>query len=245
MDDFMYVAMSGAKELMQRQNLVANNLANVNTPGFRADQTALRALPVFNLNLPTRAYVTNEQIHADLSQGPMMQTGRDLDVAISGAGWIAVQGSEGRDAYTRNGNLHVSPAGGLETAAGQPVLGNNGPISLPPLQSVSIAPDGTLSGVPQGQPATAVVTFDRIRLVNPPEQSLQKGEDGLFHSATPAPADAAVSLTAGFLEGSNVSPVSAMVDMISMSRQFETQIKLIQTSREDARKAAQILNIAS
>lgn len=246
MERLIYVAMTGAKELMQRQAIGANNLANVNTTGFRADQAVTRALPVFNLNQPTLAYAVTEGVTADFSQGPLQSTGRELDVAVKGPGWLAVQAQDGQEAYTRNGNLFISPTGVLQTADGHPVLGNNGLINLPPLQSVSIGADGTVSGVPQGQPATARVVFDRIKLVNPPEQSLQKGGDGLFRGNNgPAPADARVSLAIGSLEASNVNPVQAMVDMISMARQFETQIKIIQTAQQDSRQAAQILNLSA
>lgn len=244
MDRLIYVAMTGAREMMQQQSITANNLANVNTTGFRADQMASRALPVFNLNLPTRVYAVTQGLRADFQQGPMQETGRNLDVAVKGAGWLAVQAPDGQEAYTRNGDLQISPSGILQTADGRPVLGNGGPISLPPLQSISIGADGTVSGVPQGQPATAQVVFDRIKLVNPPAASLAKGPDGLFRSsAGPAPADARVGLAVGFLEGSNVNPVEAMVQMISQSRQFETQLKLIQTVRDDARRSGEILNI--
>lgn len=243
MDRMIYVAMTGAREILQKQALTANNLANANTTGFRADQSVTRALPVFNMNLPTRAYAMTQEVTADFSQGPLQPTGRDLDVAIKGPGWIALQTPDG-EGLTRDGSLHLSPSGLLESTDGRPVLGNNGPISLPPLQSLSIGADGTISGVPQGQPTSASVVFDRIRLVNPPEAKLQKGPDGLFRaSGGPIQADANVTLAQGMLEGSNVNPVSAMVDMISMSRQFETQIKLIQTARDDARNAAQILNL--
>lgn len=245
MDRLVYVAMTGAKEIMERQSITANNLANLNTTGFRGDQMASRALPVFNLNLPTRVYAVTEGMRANFEQGAMQETGRSLDVAVKGPGWLVVQAQDGQEALTRNGNLQVSPGGMLQTADGHPVMGNNGPITLPPLQSVSMGADGTISGVPQGQPATANVVFDRIKLANPAEASLQKSEDGLFRSnAGPLQADAQVALAPGFLEGSNVNAVSAMVDMINLSRQFETQIKLIQTVQNDSRKAGDIMNLS-
>lgn len=244
MDRLIYVAMTGAKEIMQRQEVANNNLANLNTTGFRADQAAFRSLPVFNLEQPTRAYVGIHGMSADFSPGTIQTTGRDMDVAVDGKGWIAVQGPDGQEAYTRNGSFFVSPSGVLQTADGHAVLGSGGPINLPPLQSLQIAPDGTISGVPQGQSASSLVVLERIKLVNPPEASLQKGEDGLFRSGqSAADADPAVRLASGALESSNVNAIKAMIDMIGMSRQFEEQIKLIRMTQQDSQKSSQIMNL--
>ena len=241
--DTLYIAMTGANAILQRQTVTANNMANVNTTGFRADQAEFRALPVFGQGLPTRVYTATQEVSSDFRQGPIVRTGRPLDVAVKGPGWLAVQGPDGKEAYTRDGNLQISGQGILMTATGHPVIGNGGaPISLPSLQSVTIGADGTVSGVPMGSQPNAVVVFNRIKLVNPPESALQKGADGLFtDSKGPAPAAGSLTLDVGALEGSNVNPVSTMIQMLEDTRQFETQTKLMQTISQDQQASNQLL----
>ncbi|MDD3760177.1 MAG: flagellar basal-body rod protein FlgF [Acidithiobacillus sp.] len=244
--DTLYIAMTGAKTLLQRQDVVANNLANANTSGFRAEIAESRALPVYGsgAGLPTRVYTATTDDSWDFQSGPIVHTGRPLDVAINGQGWIAVQGADGKEAYTRDGNLQVNGQGILETTTGHPVLGVNGtPISLPPMTGLTIGSNGTISGVPQGNQPNGLLVINQIKLVNPPEKDLRKGADGLFRTSDgkAATEDPSVDLEGGALEGSNVNPIHSMIQMLQDSRQFEMQTKLIQTIDQDRNTANQIL----
>jgi flagellar basal-body rod protein FlgF len=244
--DTLWIAATGARAILQRQDVVTNNLANVNTVGYRAAQAQFRALPVYGEPLPSNAYVTTQGSSADFQEGPVNHTGRNLDVAIKGPGWIAVQAQNGDAAYTRNGDLQVSSSGILSTSDGHPVLGQGGaPISLPPLQSVQIGTDGTISGVPVGGQPNAQVVVNRIQLVNPPATQMMRGADGLFRDTTgPAPQDGSLQLDVGALEGSNVNPVQAMIQILDNSRAFEIQTKLMQTVDQNEQAATQLLNVS-
>jgi len=243
MDKLIYTAMTGASHTLQQQAAVSQNLANANTPGFRAAINSFRAVPVSGEGLPTRAFVVDSTAGADFSEGVMQTTGRALDVAINGQGWIAVQTADGKEAYTRNGSLQVSQSGLLQTRSGLNVLGDSGPLTVPPDTQVTIGKDGTITTVPQNNQADSVVLVGRIKLANPPQNMLARGDDGLFRSSDgkSAEADASVSVISGFLEGSNVNAVEAMVNMISLARQFEMQMKMLTTADSDARQAAKIL----
>lgn len=245
MDRLIYTAMTGASHILNQQAGVSQNLANTNTPGFRASIEAFRAVPLVGEGLATRTFVVNSTAGTDFTPGGMQPTGRELDVAIDGKGWIAVQDSKGNEAYTRNGSFQVLPSGILQTRSGLNVLSDGGPITLPPNAEVTIAKDGTISTVPSGNQKTGVVVVGRIKLTNPPENQLARGEDGLFRTANglPADADAKVTVVSGNLESSNVNSVEAMVNMITLARQFDTQMKLIQIADSDAKQASTILNI--
>lgn len=245
MDKLIYTAMTGASHTLQQQAAVAQNLANTNSPGFRAAINTFRSVPLVGEGLPTRSFVVGATAGADFSEGVMAQTGRALDVAINGPGWLVVQLEQGQEAYTRNGSLQVTSGGLLQTRAGQNIQGEAGPITLPPDTQVAIAPDGTISTVPLAdQPGSAVVV-GRMKLVNPVQAMLVRGDDGLFRNkdGKPAESDAIVQLTSGFLESSNVNPVEAMVNMISLARQFETQMKMLSNADNNARQAAKILSM--
>lgn len=239
MDRVIYIAMTGAREITRQQAAVSHNLANVSTHGFKQELSVARALPVVGEGAKTRAFVLETTPRTDFTPGLIEQTGRALDVAIRGPGWIAVQGPDGREAYTRAGSLQVSQNGILQTASGLNVLGDAGPLAAPPDQEIAIAKDGTVSTIPLGQNLNAVATVGRLRLVNPPEADLVRGEDGLFRlrRGGPAAADANVNLVAGAVEGSNVNPAEALVSMISLARQFETQMRVLRAA-EDNHKAA-------
>ncbi len=244
MDRLVWTAMTGAKQLMLRQDVVANNLANAATPGFRAETSAFRAQAVQGAGAQTRHFVVEATTGADLTPGSIANTGRALDVAVQGEGWIAVQGSDGREAYTRNGSFRVGVEGVLETQRGNAVLGEGGPISVPPDHSINVARDGTVSAVPLGQALTNVVQLGRIKLVNPPPAALARGDDGLFRlrGGATAPADEGVALAGGALEGSNVNAAEAMVTMIALARQFETQMKMLSSAEDNARRASALLS---
>lgn len=247
MDRMIYLAMSGAQQALYQQALVAQNLANASTTGYRAEKGAFRAVPVFGPGLPTRAFVVDSTPGADFSPAPLEQTGRALDVALQGQGWIAVQRPDGSEAYTRDGSLQVSENGILQTRNGLDVLGDGGPISVPPDANVTIGGDGTVSVIPPGSQPNAVAAVGRIKLVNPPAAQLVRGGDGLFQlrGGGAAPADAGVRLVSGALEGSNVNVVEAVVSMISLARAFDMQMKLLSTAESNAQQASQILNVGA
>jgi flagellar basal-body rod protein FlgF len=244
MDKLIYTAMSGASHTLQQQAAVSQNLANTNTPGFRAAINTFRAVPLVGEGLATRSFVVDSTSGADFSEGVMETTGRPLDVALNGQGWIALQTADEKEAYTRNGSLQVSPEGLLQSRSGLNVLGDAGPITLPPDAQISIAHDGTISTLPlPNQPASGVVV-GRIKLTNPPQNMMVRGEDGLFRSkdGNAAEADARVTIRSGFLESSNVNAVEAMVNMISLARQFDTQMKMLTTADNNARQATKIIS---
>ncbi len=245
MDRMLYVAMTGAKQTLIAQAANAHNLANVSTAGFRADLAAFRAMPVFGHGHPTRVFAMAERPGTDFSAGAVSATGRELDVAVKGEGWIAVQARDGREAYTRAGDLRITPNGQLLTGAGLPVLGNGGPITLPQYEKLEIGADGSISIRASGQQAAALTTVDRIKLVNPPHAELRKGEDGLMRlrSGAEAQADAGVQLVSGSLEGSNVNAVDALVNMLTLQRQFEMQVKMMRTTEETDTAAAQMMRL--
>ncbi|SNS61019.1 flagellar basal-body rod protein FlgF [Noviherbaspirillum humi] len=244
MDRMIYTAMTGAKHVMEQQANVSHNLANASTTGFRAQLDSFRAVPVVNGGLPTRTYVVDATVGADFTPGPIMQTGRDLDVALQGKGWLAVQLPDGSEAYTRHGSLKLNENGVLQTQSGMNVLGDAGPITVPPDTNISIANDGTISGTSGGRSSTVTV-LGRIKLVNPEEANLQRGDDGLFRTrdGNPADADARVRLAGGALENSNVNVVDAMVNMITLSRQFEAHMNLLKNAENNANKASQLLSL--
>ena len=246
MDRMLRLAMSGAKQTLQAQGAVSHNLANVSTAGFRADLEQFRAMPVYGPGHPSRVYALQERPGIDLAPGPVQSTGRELDIAVDhDGGYIAVQAPDGAEAYTRAGDLRISANGLLTTGAGHPVLGNGGPIAVPPSEKLEIGQDGTVSIRPLGQDANALAVVDRIKLVLPDPARLEKGDDGLLRSRDGAPLepDAAVQVSSGALEGSNVNPVGAMVEMIELSRRYEMQVKLMNTAREDDAAAVQMMRL--
>jgi flagellar basal-body rod protein FlgF len=243
MDRMLYVAMSGAKETMLAQAVNSHNLANISTTGFRKDLESFAALHVRGPVHESRTYTIDQGKGVDFSQGPMVQTGRDLDVAIQGEGWIAVQAPDGGEAYTRAGDLRINSAGILSNGAGFPVLGEGGPIAIPEFETLSIGADGTITVRALGQPTNALTVVDRIKLVNPPQEDLEKGADGLIRTRTgePLAPDANVEIISGAIEGSNVNGVDAMVNMIQLSRQYELQVKMMKVAEETDQAAAQLI----
>ena len=241
----IYVAMTGAKHILEQQSTVANNLANAATSGYRAASSAFRAVPVLGEGLATRAFVVSSTPGADFTPAVLQHTGRDLDVAIQGQGWIAVQSADGSEAYTRDGSLQTSANGMLQTRTGQNVLGEGGPIAIPPDMNITIAKEGTVSLVPNIPPPNAVTTVGRIKLVNPEQQQMVRGDDGYFRlrDGGVATADPGVMVAAGMLEGSNVNVVEQLVSMITMARQYDLQMKLLSSADNSANQASQILNI--
>ncbi|MGZ8251814.1 MAG: flagellar basal-body rod protein FlgF [Methylophilaceae bacterium] len=246
MDRMIYTAMTGAKHILEQQATNSHNLANATSTGFKAQVDSFRAVPVLGDGLATRAFVVDATVGADFNPGPIQATNRDLDVAIQGKGWLAVQRSNGSEGYTRNGSLKVSENGILQTATGLTVMGDGGPISIPPDVTISIAKDGTVSSVSNNTLPGPSNIIGRLKLVNPAETNLVRGEDGLFvtKDGNPATADVNVNVVSGALEGSNVNVIDSMVTMISLARQFETQMKLMQSAENNASKASQLLSLS-
>ncbi|MBI5752625.1 MAG: flagellar basal-body rod protein FlgF [Hydrogenophilales bacterium] len=243
MDRLIYTAMTGAKHILSQQATVSHNLANLATSGFRAQVDAFRAAPVIGEGLPTRAFVVDATVAADFNPGVIQTTGRDLDVAINGKGWIAVQGPDGKEAYTRNGSLAVNANGVLQTRTGQNVLSDGGAISVPPDTQLTIGKDGTISTVPASGAKTQISEVARIKIVNPPEEKMVRGDDGLFHlkDGGTADVDESVVLHNGALESSNVNAAEALVNMITLSRHFDLQMKLLLNAEQNAAKASQVM----
>lgn len=243
MDKSLYVAMTGAKELLNAQAVNNFNLANASTDGFKSELAAFQNQAVEGSGYASRVYATASTTGWNSTSGSMITTGRPLDVAVQGRGFIAVQGPNGKEAYTRNGDLHVEASGMLVTSTGQLVLGDSGPISVPPSSSVRIGADGTVSVVPLGQSPNTLAAVGRIKLVNPAPSSLTESSGGLFSltNGGTAPADASVSLASGVLESSNVDVADAMVNMIDLARDFELQVKVMKSDDTNAAASGQLL----
>jgi flagellar basal-body rod protein FlgF len=243
MDRGLYVAMTGAKQIMQAQAVNNHNIANASTTGFRADAVSFTSQPIYGAGYATRVNAVAGNAGIDFSTGVLTTTSRSLDVAINGKGFIAVQGADGKEAYTRAGDLRVLESGAVTTSTGLPVLSETGPLNVPPSTQVTIGSDGTISTVPLGLSPAAQSQVDRIKLVNPPTKDLQKGEDGLLHlkSGGTAPTDETVSVTSGVLESSNVNAAQSLVNMIELQRLYEFQIKSINSTDADEQSAERMM----
>ncbi|MBL0285272.1 MAG: flagellar basal-body rod protein FlgF [Zoogloea sp.] len=243
MDRLIYTAMTGASATMGQEAAVAHNMANATSTGFKTELHKLRAVQVQNAQMPTRAFVVDASVSDDFSTGPLQHTNRPLDMAVQDKGWFAVQMPDGTEGYTRNGNFEINANGILQTRTGLPVIGSGGPVTLPPDVEVAVGADGTISTVPRTGARNSTSTVDQLKLVNPPETELVRGGDGYFRLAggNPAPADPAVRVASGYLEGSNVNVVEQMVSMISLARQYEMQTKMLSTAQEMDRAASQLV----
>jgi flagellar basal-body rod protein FlgF len=239
MDRMIYLSMSGAKATLQRQDILAHNLANVSTTGFRAELAAFRAVPVLGDGASTRVYALESTPGHSDAPGVVQTTGRPLDVAVNGKSWLAVQALDGAEAYTRGGAMDIDADGQLVTRNGLPVLGDGGPITVPANAQVDIGADGTISAKVGNARAQVL---GRLKLVTP-ESPLRRGDDGLFRSAGgELDADPAARVQQGALEGSNVSAVETMVAMIAAGRQFEQQMKMLQTAEQKEQAATRLLS---
>lgn len=246
MDRALYIAMTGAKNNMMAQTSHSNNLANASTTGFRADWEQARSMPVFGEHYPTRAYAMTERPATDFNDGPMIATGSDLDVAVAGDGFFAILDGQGEEAYTRRGDFAVGPDGALINGSGQQVLGNGGPVVLPPFEKVEIGNDGIISIRPQGAGPDEMLIIDNLKLVNPELQNFEKGTDGLFRPRegdAVLAADPALRVVTGFVEGSNVNPVNELTNILALNRQYEIQVKMMKTAEEVSQASEQILRL--
>ena len=246
MDKYLYVAMTGASQNALAQKAHANNLANISTNGFQRDLEQARSMPVFGDSFPARAFALTERPATDFSPGALVETGRDLDVAVSGDGWLAVQAPDGSEAYVRTASMNVDALGILRAGNGMPIMGNGGPIAVPPQQQIEVGEDGTISIRAQGEGPRVMAQVDRIKLVQPDLKTMSKGLDGLIHTndGQPAPADANVQVVSGFLEASNVNAVDEMTSVLALSKQFELHIKMMNTAKEDDQAMTRVLSIS-
>ena len=246
MDKLLYIAASGAKQDLLATGVRANNLANAQTTGFKAQLEQARAMPAYGEGLPTRVFSMTESPSNNYEGGAMVQTGRELDVAIQGNGWFAMQGADSKEALSRDGSFQLGPDGVLTDMHGNIAMGDNGPIYLPvPLDNLNIASDGTISVRPVGAPETVSQEVGRLKMVNPDLNNIQRGADGLFHTKDGAVlnADPQVQVRAGMVEGSNVNAVDEMVDMISLQRHYEMQVKMMKKADELSTRGNMLLRI--
>jgi len=253
MDKMVYIAASGAKQSMRGLALKANNLANANTTGFKADFAQARSMQAFGEGLPTRVFSMQERPGSNMTSGGIVETGRDLDIAFSDKGWLTVQDASGNEAYTKVGTLNITPDGALVTSHGRQVVGAGGPIILPlPVEKIEFSDDGSIQVRPQGAPANFLEVVDRLKVIEANNSQLEKGNDGLFRPKQDKLIDDLcgfceisqnVKVMSGTLEMSNVNPVHEMVDLISHQRQFELQLKLMKTAEEIDERHAQLLRI--
>lgn len=246
MDNMLYLSMSGAKNTLIAQTVNSHNLANASTTGFREDLSQFRSMPVFGEVHPSRVYALEERPTVNFESGAINHTGNELDVAINDQGWFVVQAADGNEAYSRRGDFRINSVGLLENGAGQLVIGDGGPIAIPQSQKIEIGTDGTITSRPTGQDERTLATVGRLSLVNPPLDQMVKGEDGLFRlqDGTQAVNDAAVTVTSGALETSNVNVIEAMVKMIELARQFEMDLKAMATVKENDEVATRMLNLS-
>ena len=249
MDKMLYVSMSGASQNTLAMRAHANNLANISTSGFRRDFEQARSMQVFGDSFPARVFAMSERPGTDFSQGSLQETGNELDIAIDGDGFVAVQAPNGSEAYVRTAGMHIDALGMLRTGDGLPVLGNGGPIAVPPEEKVEIGQDGTISIRALGENPNVVAVVDRIKLVNPNLKQMEKGTAVLVpykpQPGEQAPlADANVKVVSGFLESSNVNAVEEMTAILSLSRQFELHVKMMRTAEDDSAAMARVLQIS-
>lgn len=245
MDGMIYVAVGGASTALYTQAILANNLANVNTVGYRADHVEFVSQEVGDdSELNTRIYAGGAKLGTNFKPGSSISTGRDLDIALSGDGLIAVQDKDGKEVYTRNGNFHIDENGILKTSSNQKVIGGGGEIIIPPSLKIDIGNDGTISIIPLEGNSDKAVEIDRIKFVKPQHNEIEKGQDGLFRamSGKEADVDLDVRCAAGFLESSNVNAVEAITQMIAIARQFEANLKLLDVARENEHENAKIIS---
>lgn len=244
MDRLIYTAMSGANAAANRQAILSNNLANASTTGFRAQLETYRAVPLQGEGASTRVFAVESSAGYSDKPGPATRTGRNLDVMNAGNTWFAVQGPDGNEAYTRSGQLEVGTDGTLLSGNGLPMLSAGGaPIVIPAGAEVSIGTDGNVSAKVGTQPANSL---GRLKQAAPSaDDLLRRSDDGLFRtlSGDPLANDDTARLQVGVLEGSNVNPIETMVGMIQTARQFETQMRLLQTAESNDRAAGQLLGL--
>lgn len=243
MDKLIYTAMVSGKHTLSQMDTVSHNLANISTDGFKAQMDSFRAVPKLGTDLPVQAFVVNATIGADLSPGVTHETGRVLDVSVQGSGWLVVKGADGKDAYTRAGSLKTDANGVLQTQRGMNLIGDGGDITIPPDVTITIAKDGTIATIPVGNTVANSTLIGRLKLVNPPDNSLVRGDDGLFRTkdGSQPDSDPTVGVVSGAIESSNVNAVESLVNMISLARAFDIHMQLLTHAQTNDAKASTIL----
>ncbi len=245
MDRALYVGMTGAIQTLSAQTANSSNLANASTVGFRAQLVDAESVAVAGQGLPSRVNARLIDQGWDSSLGGIQQTGRDLDVAMRPGTWLAVQAPDGGESYTRAGDLKVDANGQLLTGAGQPVLSDSGPISVPPYSQIHVGDDGTISIVPAGAQPNAQSTIGRLKVVEATPDQLRRDPSGLMRAApgiTLNPA-AGKTVSSGALEGSNVNLAGSMVTMIALAREFDLQTKVMHTADQNASAASSLVQM--
>ena len=246
MDRSLYIAMSGATQTLLAQTANANNLANTQTTGFKSDLQQFRSMPVYGDGYPTRVYAMTEKPGTDFSQGGLQQTENPLDLAIKGEGFFAVRDSKGKEAYTRAGDFQMTPDGQLLSSSGLAVLDQDGqPITIPAAERITISGDGTINIIPFGQNGGGLVPVSQLKLIKPETKNIEKRPDGLVYiiDGTAQADNASVEVVQGMIEGSNVSAIGAMVDMIELARNFEMQSNVMKTAKENAAAGSKLLQM--
>jgi len=247
MDRLVYTALSGLKGQMDAQATIANNIANASTIGFRADRVNFERLMIKGEGLDSRQPSAETVVDMDRRAGTVVQTGRELDIAITGDNWLAVQAPDGSEAYTRRGDLRIAPSGVLETGDGFPVMGSGGPITVPPHDKIMIAEDGTISIVaPGADPSQPPQAIDQLKLVSDQGSKTVKGLDNLLHvrGGGVLPADLEARVQTGSLEQSNVNLTQALVDMIENQRSYEVQANLLREAKSMDESAASLMRVS-
>ena len=246
MDKMVYIGAASAYETMLAQAVNANNLANVSTTAFKAGLVEAQSAYLHGAGADSRAYGIAEDKGVDFAHGALQYTGRSMDMAVNGDGWFAVLADDGTEGYSRRGDFHVTEFGQLLDGAGRQVMGNGGPIAIPPFETMEIGADGTVSVVPLGEPSSTLAVVDRIKLVNPLAEQLDRADNGLMKmiNGEDAPANASVRLISGALESSNVNTVEAMVKMIELSRQFETDIRIMKTAEQLDQSSNELMKLS-
>ena len=245
MDNLLYTASAGTREIMLTQAVLTNNLANAGTVGFRKDLQHTQSNYLSGNGLNTRVFAGNRTHGFDTAEGRIQPTGHSLDIAINGEGWFVVLSEDGTEALSRRGDLRLGMLGQLVDGAGNPIMGEGGPIVLPPHSDIAIGTDGTVSIVPLGDDINEMATVERIKLANPDKLTLHKGADGLIHRQDNVPFEpsAEVRVISGSLEASNVNPIEVMVQMIELSRRLEGHVKLMGTIEEMDQSSSQLMRV--
>lgn len=245
MDRLIYTALSGMRANLEQQSITAHNIANASTPGFRRDISTRESLALSATNFASRIQAATQSIGIDNAPGEADATGRNLDINLGQDSYLAVQAGNGEEAYTRRGDLRAGVTGLLETGDGHPVIGTNGPISIPTAAQVEVGSDGTITVQPKGAATSERITVGQLKLVSAPPESLRKGADNLLRS-TEAPVlsqDRSARVSSGMLEGSNVNMASEMIDLLEEARRYEIQVNLLTTAKDMDQSSAALLQI--
>ncbi len=234
MDHLIYTAYSGLTGSMVSQQVIASNMANAQTIGFRAEMLNHQPTTLKGPSIEARAMTQGEVRGANMKQGALIETGNPLDVALTGRTMLAVQSADGEEAYTRRGDLSVDASGVLSNGDGRPVVGDAGPVTVPPGARVTIAPDGTVLAANAENPDQPPQVVAKLKLVSTAGSNIEKGLDGLFRvvGGGALPVDEEAKLQPGSLEQSNVDPTRVLVEMVEAQRLFDMRTKLIATARE-------------